>query len=159
MNNINIEVTKVFEGKHLEDLKDLTWYFISNDVLIGGGPMGVASMNANDCINSLGDEELDARRVALSKLLHAEQNSSVWKMSTAKKKNIDELEMQIEFLHLATGYVLHRHYLTTLDEIELQAQMDLIRVKNTGITKKQKLKQLSKTLEKIQQMKNQAASK
>ena len=150
---------KNFEEEHLDRLKELTWLFISNNIMIGGGNMGVNSMDANTCLNSLDATSLSVRRINVQKRLNAEGENSAWTMSKDKELQIEELALQKEFLYLAEGYVLHREYLSSLDEAELALMLETERLNNTGLTRKQKVKKVQQALEAVRKEKDKIADK
>lgn len=150
---------KNFEQEHLDRLKELTWLFISNNVLIGGGNMGVNKLDANVCLNTLDAASLSVRRINVQKRLVAEGENSAWTMSEGKEIQIEELNLQKEFLFLAEGYVLHREYLNSLDEAELALMLENERLNNTGLTRKQKVKKVQQALEAVRKEKEKIADK
>lgn len=150
---------KIFEEEHLDKLKELTWLFISNNVLIGGGPMGAGDLDANSCINTLTASTLNTRKANIKKVLVAEGETSEWVMNEVQEERIEVLKLQAEFLYLAEGYVRHREYLESLNAAELLLILEEERLKNTGLTRTQKIKKIKKARAKVVAQKEQMAGK
>lgn len=150
---------KIFEEEHLDRLKELTWLFISNNVLLGGGPMGAGDLDANSCINTLTASTLNTRKTNVKKVLTAEGETSEWVMSDTQEERIEGLKLQAEFLYLAEGYVRHREYLEGLNAAELLLILEEERLKNTGLSRAQKIKKIKKARAKVIAAKEEMAGK
>jgi hypothetical protein len=120
------------------------------------GP-NMTTATAYDVITSMTSNSIGTRRIYHEDILTKAGRISKWKLTQQKQEERNLLEIKIEFLDLAEGYAVYREQIASLNAAELTLLAEQERLRNTGLTRKQKLKNIEKALAKINKTKAKMA--